>query len=104
MEKDAEKLLGAFLELIHNTDILTGCAGAQPLSVAMNRIDGLSSWWENWKTREERERALQRGYAFDKLTRAEAAAVGVLDDWQAHRALKQLSDVTNTAIKQAVRK
>jgi hypothetical protein len=60
---------------------------------------GLREWWNNWKRRAQADRARLRGNVLGKLTREEAEAIGVLTDWQAFEAIRQLSDAVNGALK-----
>jgi uncharacterized protein (DUF2252 family) len=99
-DQDAEKMLGEFLEVLYSPDFFKGATlPSLRLDAATARVDGLREWWNNWKRKAQAERARLRGNVLAKLTREEAESIGVLTDWQAFEAIRQLSDAVNGALK-----
>jgi hypothetical protein len=97
---NTEKILGELLEVLHSPDFFKDAvAPIRRVEVAMDRVGGLREWWNNWKRKAQAERARLRGNVLAKLTREEAEAIGVLTDWQAFEAIRQLSDAVNGALK-----
>lgn len=98
-DQDTERMLGEFLEVLYAPDFFKDAvAPIRRVEVAMDRVVGLRAWWLKWKDRVKTERARLRGQVLSKLTREEAEAIGVLTDWQAFEAIRQLGDAVNSAL------